>query len=267
MMPYFNINYKFTPSFWNQFSKQEHYFKGSILLEEQKLSGYLDFLKNINFNEGLLLKTDLYVEAKNKNDNFLPYLKINRCVGMDISFEIVKMARENLRDFFPAMKFVVADIRHLPFKEGSFNAVISDSTLDHSPRNALVNTLIETKRIIKNKGKIIVALNNIFNPLSIYDSSVKNFFTNDYFISFCYRPRYILTLLKNLGFSTMHWDYIISVDSLGALLVKLSRKVKGIDSLARQWLSVVMQLSKLPFLKMFFCLQFIILADKAGEEN
>lgn len=256
-----NINYKFTSSFWNQFSKQEHYFKGSALLEELKLAGYLDFLKNVNLSNALLLKTDLYVEAKNKKDNFLPYLKVNQCVGMDISFEMVKMARNNLREFLPTMKFVVADIRHLPFKEGSFNIVISDSTLDHIPRNDLANALIETKRIIKSKGKFILSLNNAFNLLSIYDS-IKNSFFKDYFISFCFRPQNILTLLSNLGFKTMNWDSIIKLDCFGLFLAKLATRIKRTKLLFKQWITIVAQFSKLPFLKRFFCLQFVILAEK-----
>lgn len=260
-----NITYKFTSSFWDQYSKQEHYFKGSVLLEESKLLGYLSFFKNINLSNALVLKTDLYVEAKNKNDNFFPYLKINQCVGMDISLEIVKMAKQNLIQFLPNMKFVVADVRHLPFKKNSFSAVISDSTLDHIPRKDLSRALLEAKRIIRNKGKFILSLNNIFNLLSIYDSFIKNLFFNNYFTVFYFNPKRILKLLANLGFKTINWDCIVRLDCFGLFLTKLSNRIKGVNILAREWLFT--GFNNFPLLKMFFCLQFIILAEKAGEEN
>lgn len=158
-----NIDYKYSPIFWGQFSKHEHYFKSFPLLGELKLCSYLNFLKQINLASSVVLKTDLYVEAKNERDNFLPFLKIGRCVGIDISLDIVKAARNNLSVLFPNMQFVVADVRNLPFKEKSFGAVISDSTLDHFPVRDISANLVELKRVIKYNGKLILSLDNIFN--------------------------------------------------------------------------------------------------------
>jgi hypothetical protein len=105
-----SITSKFTSNYWNKISKYEHYYKGTPLFNKLRLFEYLNFLKEIHLENFLILKTDLYVEAKNEGDNFLPYLENNHFVGMDISLEIVKMARENLASIFPAMKFVVSDI-------------------------------------------------------------------------------------------------------------------------------------------------------------
>lgn len=262
-----NIDYKFTPLFWNQFAKKEHYFKGAVLLEELKLSGYFNFLKNINLNNGPVLKTDLYVEAKNKNDNFFPYLVIKQCIGMDISLEVVKMARNNLMHLFPNMKFIVADVRHLPFKGHSFNSIISDSTLDHIPRKDLSHALLEAKRIIKNKGKFILSLNNVFNFPFACDFIIKNLFFRNHFIAFSFNPQHIRKLLAGLGFKTIDWEGIIKLDYFGLFLIKLSNRIKIIKPLVKEWLYTLTQLSKFNFLKMFFCLQFIILAENECQER
>lgn len=260
-----NLNYKFTPSFWDRFVRKEHYYKETFLLEELKLSGYLGFLKDIDFDDSLVLKTDLYAEAKNRKDNFLPRLKINRCVGMDISLEVVRIARKNLTQLLPNMKFVVADVRHLPFKEHSFSAVISDSTLDDIPKNDLFPALLEAKRIIKNKGEFILSLNNIFNFPFVCDRVIKNLFFNDHFASFSFSPQYILKLLVNLDFKIIHWDYIIPLDCSGLLLLKLSNVIKKVNPLARHWLSILRKMNNSTLLKTFLCLQFIILVQKEVE--
>lgn len=267
MLEEYKTGYKFTPYFWNYFSKKAHYFKDHALIKELKLSAYLDFLKGINLNNSFVLKTDLYVEAKNERDNFLPYLEIERCVGMDISLEIVKMAKENLMPIFPEMKFVVADVRHLPFKVESFDTVISDSTLDHVPKNDLSPALLEIKRIMSRRGRFIISLNNIFNYPLVFSKKVKELFIKDEYISFFYNPRYILALLRRFNFKIINRDYILPLDSLVFFLIKAAKRIKSINLLLSKWVFVIMQISKLSCLRPFLCIQFALLTEMAAANN
>jgi len=259
--------YKFTPFFWNQFAKKEHYYKSAVLQEELKFSGYFNFIKNVNLKNDFVLKTDLYVEAKNMNDNFFPHLKINNSVGMDISFEVVRMAKENFTQSLPHMKFVVADVRRLPFKDYSFSAVISDSTLDQIPRDDLPRAVLEIKRVKKNNGKLILSLNNIFNFPFACDSIFKNLFCGNLFISYYYNPHRINRLLVGLGYKIRHWDYIIRLDGLGYFLIKLSNRIKIISLLTKNWLSFISRIGNSSFLRKFICLQFIIFAEKLEAQD
>lgn len=257
-----NLEHKCSPAFWNNFARREHYFNGSIVLEEAKAAAYKRFLEEIGLGDGLTLKTDLYVESKNKKDTFLMTTGIKRCLGMDISLEIVKQARNNLRVNMPEMQFVVGDARRLPFKEASFQAIISDSTLDHMPRQDMECSLKEFRRVLSAKGMCVVALNNMLNPVSLYDSTVKNICLKEYFLSFCYRPGYVLSVLKKIGFSPQRWEGIIAMDFLGLVLVRLSRRLKVLEPLVRMWISFLEQLRQVYFLRNFISLQFIVASKK-----
>ena len=257
-----NLEHKCSPAFWESFARREHYFNGSIALEEAKAAAYKRFLGKISLGNGVTLKTDLYVEAKNKKDTFLMTTGIKQCLGMDISLETVKQARSNLCVSMPAMQFVVADVRQLPFKEASFQAVISDSTLDHMPQLGLERSLKEFRRVLSVKGRCIVALNNMLNPVSLYDSTVKNMCLKEYFLSFCYRPGYVLSVLRKSGFNPQRWEGIIAMDCLGLVLARLSRRLRVFEPLARMWIALLERLRQVSFLRNFISLQFIVFSEK-----
>lgn len=262
MGKYTYLDYRFTLDFWNKFySVADHYYKCFDLLQELKLSGYLDFFKNIDLSNCLVLKTDLYVEAKNIKDNFLPFVKIDKCVGMDISFEVVRAASRNLVTSVPKMQFVVADVRNLPFKNDSFNAIISDSTLDHLPVNTLPVLLLGLRGILKEKGKLILSLNNKLNFSVALYRIIANL--NNYYISFSFNRLHVASLLINYSFKIINWDYIIPLDYLGVFLAKYSKVNKLINFMVLYWLAILKKISKVTYLKRFVCIHFITLAEKS----
>lgn len=92
-----------------------------------------------------------------KNKNFV--------VGMDISAEMIKKAKNYLRENnVQNAHLIVADAEFLPFKSGSIKYTVS---LDITPhlRNPL-NHLAEMKRVITSDGCILVDISNK-NPLWI----------------------------------------------------------------------------------------------------
>jgi SAM-dependent methyltransferase len=70
-----------------------------------------------------------------------------------------------VRARLPRVDARVADVRALPFPDGSFDTVLSNSTLDHfaSPHD-IATALTELHRVLRSGGRLIVTLDNPFNP-------------------------------------------------------------------------------------------------------
>lgn len=73
-------------------------------------------------------------------------------VGIDFSFSMIKLARE--KD--PKGKYLVADVRALPFKDGVFDYSLSIAVLHHLPPKAAFSALHELKRVTKRECLISV---------------------------------------------------------------------------------------------------------------
>jgi SAM-dependent methyltransferase len=83
-------------------------------------------------------------------------------VGIDVSADIAGVARERHR----GLRCVRADVRALPFKAGSFDVVLSNSTLDHfAARRDIDRSLRELARVLTPGGLMIVSLDNLANPI------------------------------------------------------------------------------------------------------
>lgn len=110
---------------------------------------------------GRVLKTDLFDEAF--GEGLLPVLSQGgrTVVGIDISEPV----RDEAARRHPALDPVAADVRDLPFEDGSFDAVVSLSTLDHfeDPSDILV-ALRELARVLRAGGTLILTLDNPGNP-------------------------------------------------------------------------------------------------------
>lgn len=109
-----------------------------------------------------LLKTDLFDEAV--TDGLLPCLErlSDDVCGIDISSECVEMASQR----YPKNDFRQADVRALPFRDGRFDCVVSNSTLDHfDEKKDIAAGLSELFRVLRPGGTLIVTFDNLQNPL------------------------------------------------------------------------------------------------------
>jgi SAM-dependent methyltransferase len=108
---------------------------------------------------GRWLKTDLFEEGL-PDRALLPSLASATWVGIDVSVEAAHRAR-------PAVpRVVVADVRALPFREGSFDGALSTSTLDHFADVADIDrSLRELAHAIAPEGRLVVTFDNAGNPL------------------------------------------------------------------------------------------------------
>lgn len=109
-----------------------------------------------------ILKTDLYEEAVGSGLCRHLQTYAHQTFGIDFSREVVMEA--SARN--PGLQGVVADVRNLPFASGSFDGILSTSTLDHFPNPGdLLRSLHEIARVLRPGGSLILTLDNLGNPL------------------------------------------------------------------------------------------------------
>ena len=115
-----------------------------------------------------VLKTDLFEEAAG-DDAFLPDLARTgtEIHGTDVSVETVHAAVARYRP--GRFHGIAADVRRLPYRDGVFDLVVSNSTLDHfASADPIHAALGEFARILRPGGVLIVTLDNprnVFHPL------------------------------------------------------------------------------------------------------
>jgi SAM-dependent methyltransferase len=109
-----------------------------------------------------VLKTDLFDEAVGKG--LYPTLSSlgASVAGVDISPTAVTAARRR----YPELDATIGDVRALPHPDAAFDAVVSNSTLDHFASVAEIETALrELQRVLVPGGVLVVTLDNPLNPL------------------------------------------------------------------------------------------------------
>lgn len=119
-----------------------------------------------------ILKTDLREEAYGQDQVLYaidaPKTGDLRIVGIDISSVTVQHADFRQRSLGYSHAYLTADARALPFKEDSFDVILSNSTLDHfENKEDFFCALKEMSRVLRPNGVILMTLNNCLN-LNIY---------------------------------------------------------------------------------------------------
>ena len=131
-------------------------------LAEQKRRAYLGLLERWAgpMAGGRVLKTDLFEEAFG-SDAFLWDIGDNETQRIGIDVAAITASAAHRRDGKEQMRCVVADARHLPFKNNSFSVVVSPSTLDHFPApEGLQQSLREIARVLMSTGTLVITLDN-----------------------------------------------------------------------------------------------------------
>jgi SAM-dependent methyltransferase len=154
------------------------------------------------------LKTDLFEEA-NGADALMPCLfrSGRSVVGIDISSNIASSANSRLQGQGSA---IAADVRSLPFGSGSFDLVISPSTLDHfRDRRDLHPSLREIQRVLRPGRRLIITLDNrqnLFDPLLRLAS---NLGFVPYYLGRSYSIDELRTALDRAGFDVLEVTGIV----------------------------------------------------------
>lgn len=109
-----------------------------------------------------VLKTDLFDELT--GEGLFPHLRsrARHVMAIDISPLAVSRARR----VWPDLDAYAADAAALPFPDAHFDAVISNSTLDHLERRLqVVGAANELARVLRPGGRLVITLDNPVNPL------------------------------------------------------------------------------------------------------
>ena len=109
-----------------------------------------------------VLKTDLWDEAV--GCGLVPELRrhAGSVDAIDISQDVIDGALTR----YPEIAATLADVRRLPFEDGTFDAVVSNSTLDHFDDAAEIRAAIaELARVTRAGGTLLLTLDNPRNPL------------------------------------------------------------------------------------------------------
>lgn len=76
--------------------------------------------------------------------------------GLDLSRGMLRVAGEKAQKENINLMLVQADAVSIPFKEMTFNSVVSSMGLHEMPLDAIRNIFKETKRVLKNDGRFII---------------------------------------------------------------------------------------------------------------
>jgi len=109
-----------------------------------------------------LLKTDAFDEAT--GDGLWPLLatRADRVEAMDRAWTVAAQARTRHDE----MSVTVTDVRALPYADDSFDAVVSNSTLDHfEDVTDIERSLCELHRVLAPGGRLLLTLDNPAHPV------------------------------------------------------------------------------------------------------
>jgi SAM-dependent methyltransferase len=107
-----------------------------------------------------MMKTDLWDEVKNTRILQWAHAQGATVFGVDISEPTVRQAGAAFAD--GGLRAAVSDVRRLPFKDGSFDAVYSMGTIEHfhDPETAVG----EIHRVLRPGGRVVIGVPNRLDP-------------------------------------------------------------------------------------------------------
>lgn len=154
---------------------------------------------------GTVLKTDLFDEVV--GTGLMPWLSrsFGHVTGIDISPALIDMARAR----FPELEAELADVRTMPFADGAFGTVVSNSTLDHFPTtDDIALALSELHRVMRRDGTLLITLDNPVNPVVALRNALPERLRRvsgmvPFAVGATCGPRRLRALLEQAGFGVM----------------------------------------------------------------
>lgn len=119
---------------------------------EDVLNQVLFFAQDILIKPELTL-VDIGIGTGNLTQKFVDKVKVKKIIGVDPSSEMLKIAKEKL----PFIETKKGDFLELPIADNSADLAVSSYSLHHLTEEEKIKALEEMSRILKSKGKIIIA--------------------------------------------------------------------------------------------------------------
>jgi SAM-dependent methyltransferase len=170
-----------------------------------------------------LLKTDLFDEAFGNGLSQHLALTAQHVVGIDIS-ELALHADRCRRN---GLQVARADVRRLPFSSGTFDVIVSNSTLDHfQTSHEIVVGLRELRRVLRSGGQLLLTLDNLANPIIAMRNALPFRLVNwlglvPYYVGATYGPRGLRRIVQEVGFEVRAVEAVMHCPRV--LVVALAR--------------------------------------------
>jgi len=193
-----------------------------------------------------LLKTDLFDESLGKGLYPLLELHAKKVIGMDISVLTSRSAKSR----HPGL-VVGGDVRRLPFADGVFDIIVSNSTLDHfESSDEIVDSLGELLRVLKPGGLMLLTLDNLVNPVIALRTALPFRLLNrlrivPYYVGATLGPSRLRDHLEHLGFRVIEICTVMHFPRI--LAMAMSRVLEGHSGLKIQegFLNLLMSFERL----------------------
>ena len=170
---------------------------------------------------GRVLKTDLFEEAVGPGLAGLLGERFQRVDGIDVSHAVTEEAARR----HPEINVECSDVRTLPYADGTFDAIVSTSTLDHFDTVAEISkALEELRRVLAPGGTLVVSLDNLSNPFVAVRNALPYGWLHrvglvPYYVGATCRPGELRRLLATTGFEVQATTAIMHVPRVIALAV------------------------------------------------
>ncbi len=161
-------------------------------------------------------------------------------VGLDPSLPAVLAARQVAAHAGCALRVVVGDGRHLPFRDGAFDVVFSYSVLQHFSPDDAGACLREVRRVLARGGRALIQMANRFGLRNLYQQARRAFRTPRGFEVRYWTPTALRRAFETaVGPSSLEVDGFFTLNAqrgdldllpAGArLIVRLSDRLRGLS--------------------------------------
>ena len=197
-----------------------------------------------------LLKTDLFDEAVSDGLSSLLNVRSKRVFYIDASLEVHRRAKRR----HPNLQTVGTDVRCLPFADGTFDGIVSNSTLDHfKSLDDLVISLKELYRVLPQGGQMILTLDNLANPIILLRNGLPFHLLYymkivPYYVGVTLGPYRLQRLLKDVGFKILEVDTIIHCPRVLAVAIACWMERHASPKTQRVFLDFLMAFERLSHL-------------------
>jgi SAM-dependent methyltransferase len=194
-----------------------------------------------------VLKTDAFDEAVSAGLYPVLAQHARAVMGMDVSTTMLHAARAR----HPALRAAGADTRHLPYADGAFDAVISNSTLDHLNSQAeIAASLRELHRVLRHQGHLILTLDNPDNPAIALRNALPLRWLNrlglvPYQIGSTCSERTLRRMLSQTGFRVLDVRFVMHHPSILAVLLTRGLEQRASPATQMRFLRGLMALERL----------------------
>lgn len=219
------------------------------LVAQQKREVHLEWIKrNVQRRStSVVLKTDLFEEAHGEDELLfsLPF-EADLMLGIDLDETTVRRAVSRHRG--NSGRCAAADVRSLPFRSGSIDIVLSNSTLDHfEAADDLEISIRELARVLKPGGLLLITLDNARNPFYLLFRAGARRYGLSFRLGHTANRRELARLLENAGLEPLTSDLLLhNPRFLSTLLFLTLRRVRLGDRVIRALLGAFAFLGKLP---------------------